>query len=259
MSGRSFNAGDVGIANGGVVINESLARNIGGNPLGVRVRIAADGPREPGAWHTVVGVHKNLEMDPTGRGETDMILFPTTLADAFPATMAIQLNRSVAGFLPRLNEIAAQVDPGLRLYDPSTLGELIRRRDLPGLLASFAAIALAALGTILSAAGLYALVSVSVTRRTREIGIRLALGACTFSVLRSVFARSAGQIGAGILVGNLLIVTLLSIVSNELQLSVLGPLLGVSLIMVFVGTLACAIPARRVLRVQPTDAFREAA
>ncbi|HEX6694152.1 MAG TPA: ABC transporter permease [Longimicrobiales bacterium] len=257
VSGRSFQPGDAGSPAAPVVINESLARNIGGNPLGVRLRTAAEGGSEAGSWHTVVGVHRNLQMDPTDRGETDMILVPSTLADAFPATMAIHMNRTLAGFAPRLNQIATKIDPGLRLYDPASLSELIRRRDLPGILASFAAIGTAAMAVILSAAGLYALVSVSVSRRTREVGIRLALGASTFSVMRSIFARSAAQVGTGILVGNVLAVTLVSVLSSQLKLDVLVPMLGVSLLMLLVGTIACTIPARRVLRVQPTDAFRE--
>jgi predicted permease len=259
VAGRGFRAGDAESPEAPVVINVSLARNIGGNPLGVRLRTRGTGGAQPGSWHTVVGVHQNLEMDPTGRGETDMIVMPSSLADAFPATVAIHMNRPITGFAPRLNAIARDIDPGLRLYDPSTLSELIRRRDMPGILASFGAIGTAALAVILSAAGLYALVSVSVTRRTREVGIRLALGASTFSVLRSVFARSAAQVGIGILVGNILIVALISLMTNELRLQVLGPMAGVSLIMVLVGVVACAMPVRRMLRVQPTDAFRETA
>ena len=109
---------------------------------------------------------------------------------------------------------------------------------------------------VFSAAGLYALMAVAVARRTREIGIRIALGATHRHVLRSVFARAGRQLGGGILAGNSLIL-LLAWRADSLTASLLVSSVITSIIMVVVGMLACAAPARRALRVQPTEALRE--
>jgi putative ABC transport system permease protein len=98
--------------------------------------------------------------------------------------------------------------------------------------------------------------AVAVARRTREIGIRITLGATPRRVLRTVFARAARQLGGGIIAGNSLILFLAwrtdSLTANLVAISVIT-----SVIMAAVGALACAAPARRALRVQPTEALRQ--
>ena len=109
---------------------------------------------------------------------------------------------------------------------------------------------------VFTAAGLYALMAVAVASRTREIGIRLALGANSRRVLGSVFARAARQLGGGIIAGNSLIL-LLAWRANSLTADLLVTSVITSVIMAAVGVLACAAPARRALRVQPTEALRQ--
>lgn len=100
--------------------------------------------------------------------------------------------------------------------------------------------------------------SVSVARRTREIGLRAALGATPARLLAGIFSHALVLIGSGIAAGNgvlLLFVTL----GTDLDLAdVAGPLLTTSAVMLTVGLLACAEPARRALRIHPTDALKEA-
>ena len=109
---------------------------------------------------------------------------------------------------------------------------------------------------VFSAAGLYALMAVAVARRTREIGIRIALGATSRQVLRSIFTRAGRQLGGGIIAGNTLIL-LIAWRSDSLTADLLVSLVVTSVIMAVVGVLACAAPARRALRVQPTEALRQ--
>jgi ABC-type antimicrobial peptide transport system permease subunit len=111
---------------------------------------------------------------------------------------------------------------------------------------------------LLSAAGIYALMSFTITRRRREIGIRIALGADPNGILRSVFARAFAQLSIGLLVGVAVAVLLDVLLQGELmggQWAVLVP--AVSTIMLAVGLLAALGPARRGLRIQPTEALRE--
>ena len=109
---------------------------------------------------------------------------------------------------------------------------------------------------VFAAASLYALMAVAVQRRTREIGIRIALGANPRRVLRAVLARAGRQLGGGIIAGNS-IVLLIAWRSGAVTPDLLVALAIMSVIMAAVGVLACAAPARRALHVQPTDALRQ--
>src|SRR5688572_5353371 len=109
---------------------------------------------------------------------------------------------------------------------------------------------------VFAAAGLYALMAVAVARRTREIGIRVALGANPRRVLRTVFARAARQLGGGIVAGNALIL-FLAWRTDSLTADLIVTAVVTSVTMAVVGVLACAGPARRALRIQPTEALRQ--
>jgi putative ABC transport system permease protein len=261
IAGRSFVHGDVAAANGVVIINQALAEDIGGNPIGVRVReVAEDEEAEPAPWREVIGVVRNIGLDPTDQGEADFMFTPAAVDKMqAPPAVVIRMNGDPAAFEPKLRAIAAQVAPDVRLNDVLPLADVIRRYDEPDMLASLTAVGVILLVLMLSAAGLFALMSVAVARRTREIGIRLAIGANPRAVLAALFKRAAAQVGAGIIVGNLLVVLTLSIVTQELALTIVaGPMVVASLIMAIVGLVACAVPARRALRVQPTEALKGA-
>ena len=109
---------------------------------------------------------------------------------------------------------------------------------------------------IFSAASLYALMAVAVQRRTREIGIRIALGANPRRVLRAVFARAGRQLAGGIVAGNT-IVLLIAWRTDGLEPDLVIALGIMSVVMAAIGVLACAAPARQALRIQPTEALRQ--
>ena len=109
---------------------------------------------------------------------------------------------------------------------------------------------------VFSAASLYAIMAVAVVRRTREIGIRVALGANPRNVLGSVFARAGRQLGGGIVAGNSLIL-FFAWRTDSLTTDLLVSSVITSVFMAAVGVLACTAPARRALRIQPTEALRQ--
>jgi ABC-type antimicrobial peptide transport system permease subunit len=167
----------------------------------------------------------------------------------------VRVAGDAAPLAPRVAALARQVDVGLQLRDIATLQETVARQQAAKIgVVVFGSVLLVAL--VFSAAGLYALMAVAVGRRTREIGIRLALGANPRHVLGSVFARAGRQLGGGIIAGNSLILLLAwradSLTADLLVTSVIS-----SVIMAVVGVLACAAPARGALRVQPTEALRQ--
>lgn len=165
---------------------------------------------------------------------------------------------SAAGFAGRLRDIAAAVDPALQLDGLESVAEA-RRHAQQFMQMAGLAIAIATLSVLLlSAAGIYAMMSFTVARRRREVGIRVALGADTHRVLRGIFARAGAQLGTGIAAGLIVAVALDRAMGGEImggRTAILLPTVSVS--MLAVGLLAVLGPARRGLSVQPTEALRE--
>jgi ABC-type antimicrobial peptide transport system permease subunit len=166
-----------------------------------------------------------------------------------------------SGLPQRLHRLAAAVDPALRLgtIRPSALIDLqtalTMRLFVIGMTLVMATVVL------LSAAGVSALMSFTVAQRRREIGIRTALGAPPHLVLQIIFSRVAVQVGIGVLVGIIGAVTLESPIETATGWpAVYGPraivIPAIALIMVLVGFLAAFGPARRGLRIQPTEALK---
>jgi hypothetical protein len=257
VAGRGLTAADAGTANGPVVVNEAFMRVVGSNPVGARIRTVQRGSeREPGPWHEIVGVVTDLWTFPADWSGAAYLYRAVTVAEIDPVVVAVRVAGTAAPLAPRVVPLAQQVDAGLHLRDVVTLDDIAEREQsrMVGGSVVFGSVLLVAL--VFSAAGLYALMAVAVARRTREIGIRIALGANPRQVLRSIFARASRQLGGGILAGNAMILFLSwragSLTANLLVTSVIT-----SLIMAAVGVLACAAPARRALRIQPTEALRQ--
>jgi hypothetical protein len=262
VAGRGLRSGDVATHNVAVLVNESLARSLGPSPIGMRLRRPAVGDQVPGPWLEIVGVVRNLgtdvyDRDPTHGPERDgrIVYHPVAPADVSRLFVGVK-TRDPAALAPRVREVARQIDPGIRLYDALPLDAWIRRYDKPEVLAAWSGVGGILLCIFLSAAGLFAVMAVAVARRTREIGIRLALGASRAELLAALFGRAARQLGMGIAVG-LIAVLLISLAFDTVQPQILPPLFAVAAFMTLVGFLACAGPARRALRVQPTEALRQ--
>jgi ABC-type antimicrobial peptide transport system permease subunit len=226
--------------------------------VGARIRtIQRSSERVPGPWHEIVGVVTDFEMlFPADWGEAAYIYRAASAAELDPVAVAVRVAGDAAPLAPRVAVVAREVDAGLHLQEVITLDEIVAQEHRRMVLGSvlFGSVLLVAL--VFSAAGLYALMAVAVARRTREIGIRLALGANPRHLLGSVFARAGRQLGGGIIAGNSLILFFAwradSLTANLVVSSVIT-----SGVMAAVGVLACAAPARRALRIQPTEALRQ--
>jgi predicted permease len=258
VAGRALHAADAGAPNGPVVVNEAFMRMVGRNPVGVRVRTLPRGSeREPGPWREIVGVVADLgAMFPADWDGAAYLYRAASAAELDPVVVAVRVAGDAAPLAPRVAGLARQVDAGLHLRDIVTLDDIVAQEQARMVVGSvvFGCILLVAL--VFSAAGLYALMAVAVARRTSEIGIRIALGANRRRVLRTVFARAARQLGGGIIAGNSLIL-LLAWRADSLTADLLVTSVITSVVMAAVGVLACAAPARRALRVQPTEALRQ--
>jgi hypothetical protein len=256
MAGRGLHAADAGAPNGPVVVNEAFMRVVARNPVGARIRTLQGSEREPGPWHEIVGVVTDLWTFPADWSGAAYIYRAASAAEVDPVVVAVRVAGDAAPLAPRVAALARQVDAGLHLRDIVTLDDIVAQEQtrMVGGSVVFGSVLLVAL--VFSAAGLYALMAVAVARRTREIGIRIALGATRRHVLGSVFARAGRQLGGGIIAGNSLIL-LLAWRADSLTADLLVSSVITSVIMAAVGVLACAAPARRALRVQPTEALRQ--
>jgi hypothetical protein len=257
VAGRALQAADAGAPNRPVVVNEAFMREAGRNPVGARVRTIQRGSeREQGPWHEIVGVVTNLNAGGDGGGATTSIYRAASAAELDPVVVTVRVAGDASPLAPRVAVLARGVDAGLQLRDIATLDEVVAQEQESKAFGSVVFGSILVVAVVFSAAGLYALMAVAVARRTREIGIRIALGANPRHVLGSVFARAGRQLGGGIIVGNSLILLLAwradSLTADLLVMSVIT-----SVIMAAVGALACAAPARRALRVQPTEALRQ--
>jgi predicted permease len=258
VAGRGLQTADAGAPNRPVVVNEAFMRVVGRNPVGARVRTLQRGSeRELGQWHEIVGVVTDLEMlFPADWGAAAYIYRAASAAELDPVVVAVRVAGGAAPLAHRVDVLARQVDTGLHLRDIVTLDDVVAQEQKRMVFGSvvFGSVLLVAL--VFSAASLYALMAVAVQRRTREIGIRIALGASPRRVLESVFSRAGRQLGGGIIAGNSIIL-LIAWRADSLTADLLVSLVIMSVIMAAVGVLASAAPARRALRVQPTEALRQ--
>lgn len=176
-----------------------------------------------------------------------------------PALLAIHMRNGAdpSAFSPRLRAITSEVDQSLFLRDVQPLSETIAATHLPLQLATTGLVVVALSVLILSSAGLYALMLVTVTQRRREIGIRIALGADRRQVLSGIFWRAAMQVGGGIAIG-LTIATAVN--RGDMKMDNFNGLVVlpvVAILMLIVGVLAALGPARRGLAIQPSVVLKE--
>jgi predicted permease len=257
VAGRSLLAADAAAPNRPVVVNEAFMRVLGRNPVGARVRTVQRGSeREPGPWYEIVGVVTDLWTFGADWSQAAYIYRAASAAEIDPVVVAVRVAGDAAPLAPRAAGLARQADAGLHLRNLVTLDDIADQEQRRMVVGSVIFGSVLLVAVVFSAAGLYALMAVAVARRTREIGIRIALGATPRRVLRAVFARAVRQLGGGIVAGNSIIL-LLAWRADSLTANLLVSSVITSIVMAAVGVLACAAPARRALRVQPTEALRQ--
>jgi putative ABC transport system permease protein len=262
LSGRGLSAADVG--HPVVVVNESFVRVFlgGRDALGRRLRYrppAGDEEAEPTPWHEIVGVSRDMAMtvDPSLPHHSG-VYHPLRPGESDAVQMAVRVEGGAGGFGGRLLEIGAD-EPALRLGRPRPIDHAARGMVI-AYDAWFRVVVLAgAMAVLLTNAGIYAVISFTVSRRTREIGVRVALGADRRRIVAAILSRIARQVGAGVLVGAVLGVFLaFALAEGSWRPSVLGGgglLAAYMAVMMGVCMLACIVPTRRALRIEPMEAL----
>ena len=269
LSGRGFHSGDLVPGARSVIVDAGFVERVlgGVNPLGRRMRIG----KPDSSWWEIVGVVKDLGMNsPIERSGLAGVYKPATpemIGDPF---MLIHATGDPLALTPRLRASAESVDPSMRL------NELTRMDMVSDPLVWFMTLwqqitmVLTGIAVLLSLAGIYAVLSFTVSKRTREIGVRVAVGASPRRIVATIFKRPLIQVSTGIVVGSLLVGLGSIVVRNHqpdtdigmhtlaggLSMGQVGTLIGYAALMLGVCLLACVVPTRRALGVQPTEALR---
>ena len=254
--GRAFHAGDLGANSRAVIVNEQFVRDLlgGANPIGRLVRYAVDSVQAP--WFEIVGVSDDLGTLKHA-GPAPAIYHPVPLGFGHPFHVLVRLRGDAASFGHTMRQAAASVDPSLRLVDVLPLTEVISG-EYKYFESNFRMVlSITVVALVLSLAGIYAVMSFTVARRTREIGMRVALGGSALRVLLAIFARPLRQVTLGVVIGCVLAGTIAWRASDSI-LTMRGALVVAmyGVLMLGVCLLACVIPTRRALAVEPTEALR---
>ncbi len=263
LSGREFNDADDATAVRVAVVNQRFAARHwpGEDPLGKRIRFfnGTTSGTTPEAWMTVVGVVSNIIQDDTTRQEFSPLVYMPYRQRADQGMWVLARTRVPPGSLISAFRHAVQeLDPDLDVYGPMVLDQRLEgyldSRFYGTLFLIFAGIAL-----LLASVGLYAVIAHSVSQRTQEIGIRMAIGATTSDILRLVFQQGMLPLGIGLSIGLVASLAVNRVLKSQLvNVSPSDPvtLVVASAALVFAATLGCFIPARRAMRVDPVDALR---
>ena len=256
----SVNQSDVQAAPVPVIINEAFARNFFPNqdPVGKHMGNAEEdepaiGP-QPG--YLIVGISGNTKYNNLRLGIEPTIYFPQVDNSAH---FELRTAANAAALLPLVREIVSRVDDNLPLFDVRTQTEQIEQTLFLNRLTSGISSAFALLALVLACIGLYGMLSYEVARRTRELGIRMALGAQRRDLLRLVVGQGIALAAVGIAIGMGVALGVTRFLGSLLYNVKAGDPLtfaGVALLLVTVAGLACYVPALRAARVDPMVALR---
>ena len=258
ITGREFTVKDGAGAPPVAIINETMAKYFFGRDNAVGRRIGWG--RGKATDMEIVGVVKDSRTSSLRREVPRFVYIPYMQEEEIgPMTFYVRSRGDAARVGASVREAALRVDPNLPIYEMKTMTTVMDELLFVERMVAALSIAFGALATLLAAIGLYGVMSYSVARRTREIGIRMALGAERASVLWLVLKEVSLMIVAGVALGVPLAIGLGRIVQSQLfELSARDPiaLAGAAALLAFVALAAGYLPARRATRVDPMLALR---
>ena len=281
LAGRGFTTADAVPGTRVAIVDQGFVDQIlqGRNAVGQQVRFRYPGPSShrwgpgnpddpagPGDWYEVIGVVRELGVGaPTQPGRAAGFYIPGTpdLFDLIHMMVHVRGGDPIT-LAPQVRAAATAVDPSLRLVNVQRANEA--NNDILWVMGLWLRITvvLSGVALVLSLAGIYAVLSFTVARRTREIGVRVALGASRRRVVVATFRRPLLQVALGIVVGTAIIFTAATLMQNtelpgsesELTLRGMAMIVGYGIVMLGVCMLGCVVPTRRALNIEPTIALR---
>lgn len=261
LQGRQFKETDDKRSPGVVIINEAFAREFFPNEtaLGRSIRLSANLDKDSPKEYEVVGVIGNVRSESLEKEPEPQLYTPYRQTPWSWGQLVIRTDRNAVELWNAVRRQVADLDPELQLSEPDSISKLIslsiapRRFNLV-LLGIFAGV-----GLILTLVGIYGVVSSHVSENTREIGIRMALGAQREDILRLVLWKGLTAVLAGVGIGVVGALGLTRLMTGFLYgIKATDPLtiLSVSFLLVLATVLACLLPARRAMKVDPMNVLR---
>jgi predicted permease len=256
VRGRAFTDADRAGTPAIAIVNERAAAQLwpGKDAIGQRLRVDS-----AGTWLSVVGVLGDVVGSPIGRQPMAVLYRPFAQAPARPLTLRVRTSGAAAPLIPAVKAALREVDADEPVENIMTAEQALAQWVSPIRLVMLLLVTLAGLALLLSALGIYGIIAYIVTRRAREIGIRLALGAPRAAVVSLVMRRGVmlTAIGLGLGLGGALLLTRLL----RMALFTVSPtdpvvLVSAMLVLAAVALLASWVPARRAARVDPVVALR---
>ena len=265
LAGRSFELRDLEPPGHAAIVNTTFVERVlgGRNALGQHVRYRtlsrarADDVEDD--WFEIVGVVDDRGMPTSGPARGAGFFRPLALSDGRWARIAFHAGPDPIRTTRRTREILAGIDPTAMLRDPTALSDLPDSNEVERRLWIVLAGVVVGVAGLLAVAGLYALVTFTVERRTLEIGIRRALGAPASSVALAVGGRAGLQLGIGILAGTVLGVVGVRAFAGRIWVDAANwPAIAAVLVVgaLLMGLVACVLPTLRGVRITPAEAFR---
>jgi len=269
--GRMLSAQEIDSAQRLAVINEAAVKLWPGgeDPIGRRMRLdelvrpsrstAKDTNASP--YVTIVGVMGDTRNDDVRNEPQPSILIPYTLLAPLNRTLAVRTHAEPASLMNTLRAEVRAIDQGQPMSGPTTLEQVLSSRTAQPRFTMVLFSLFAGIGLALATAGIYSVLSYLVSMRTREIGVRIALGAGHGDVLRLIFRGGGRLVGIGLLIGIFASIGAARLLNSQLELfqvNALDPISFASVLFVLIGVsmVACFIPARRATKVDPTEALR---
>jgi predicted permease len=256
--GRLFNDDDR--ANGTLValVNDKIAERFwpGDSPIDRRITV-----NWLGRWRTlqVVGVVDRLRHEALDRDARAEVFMPLSQMPFGSMTFVVRTTDDAAALIPTLRARIWEVDSTLPIYDASTVSTLVAQTLAPRRFVTYLLSVLAGLAFLLATLGIYGMLVFSTTQRTREIGIRIAVGGNARDIVRLVIGESARLIAAGValgLLGSLAAARLVGALLYSTSPTDPLTLAATTTVLATVALLACYVPAKRATRIDPLNALR---
>jgi predicted permease len=263
ISGRLIDERDRTDSQMVVVVSEELARQAwpGDDPIGKRIRRGTLS-RTEFPWMTVVGLVRDVKEDRANyRIDRPVWYLPYVQHQLnLPVNLIVRAGDNPAGLTDSVRSAVHSIDPNQPISEATTVREHVAGVVVTERFSALLLAALASMGMVLAALGLYGVMAYAVTQRTGEIGLRMALGASGSDVFSLILKQGAKLIIPGITIGiagAILVTRLLTSVLFEVRATDPSILIGVAFVLTVVGLLACYIPARRAARLDPMIALRQ--
>jgi putative ABC transport system permease protein len=262
MAGRTFEPRDtMEMPRAAIVDTSFVEKNFpkGADPIGKRFVYGTRPPTNEQDWLQIVGVIAHIENYGLGNPTREQTYLPYTQSPPGSMAFVVRAERDLTAIMPSVRAAMREVAPELPIFGATTMDEAFQstistQRLAAILLGSFAGLAL-----LLAALGLYGVLSYSVSQRTREIGIRMALGAQAGAVIRLILRHGIALAAIGLGIGLIIALGLTQILQSVLyEVSAFDPLsfAAVAIVLTAIGVVACLLPARRATKVDPMVALR---